>query len=84
MFSNKKNTNGDDIMSDTELKSYITTYSVEYKVELNDFTSVIIHTKYTNPSMIARPSDRNEVAKVDYENTKNTNLRTLITKFKRI
>jgi hypothetical protein len=80
VFSNKKNTIGDDIMSDTELKSYITTYSVEYKVELNDFTSVIIHTKYTNPSMIARPSDTNEVAKVDYENTKNTNLRTLYNK----
>ena len=30
--------------------------------------------------MIARPSDRNEVAKVDYENCKNTNLRTLYNK----
>ena len=64
----------------SELKSYITTYDIEYTVQLNDFTEVIIRTQYTNPSMIARPEDKDEVAKVDYENTKNTNLRTLYNK----
>ena len=64
----------------SELKSYITTYEIEYNVQLNDFTEVVIKTKYTNPSMIARPEDKDEVAKVDYENTKNTNLRTLYNK----
>ena len=64
----------------SELKSYITTYDIEYTVQLNDFTEVVIRTQYTNPSMIARPEDKDEVAKVDYENTKNTNLRTLYNK----
>ena len=64
----------------SELKSYITTYDIEYNVQLNDFTEVVIRTQYTNPSMIARPEDKDEVAKVDYENTKNTNLRTLYNK----
>ena len=64
----------------SELKSYITTYDIEYTVQLNDFTEVIIRTQYTNPSMIARPEDKDEVARVDYDNTKNTNLRTLYNK----
>ena len=64
----------------SELKSYITTYDIEYNVQLNDFTEVVIKTKYTNPSMIARPEDKDEVARVDYDNTKNTNLRTLYNK----
>ena len=42
----------------SELKSYITTYDVEYTVQLNDFTEVVIKTKYTNPSMVARPEDK--------------------------
>ena len=58
-----------------DLQSYITTYDVEYTVQLNDITEVIIKTKYTNPSMIARPEDKDEVARVDYDNTKNTNLK---------
>ena len=37
----------------SELKSYITTYDIEYTVQLNDFTEVVIKTNYTNPSMIA-------------------------------
>ena len=37
------------------VKIYITTYDIEYNVQLNDFTEVVIKTKYTNPSMIARP-----------------------------
>ena len=37
----------------SELQSYITTYNIEYTVQLNDFTEVVIKTKYTNPSMIA-------------------------------
>ena len=64
----------------SELKSYITTYDIEYTVQLNDFTEVVIKTKYTNPSMIARPEDKDEVARVDYDNTKCTNLRTLYNK----
>ena len=64
----------------SELKSYITTYDIEYNVQLNDFTEVVIKTKYTNPSMVARPEDKDEVARVDYDNTKNTNLRTLYNK----
>lgn len=64
----------------SELKSYITTYDIEYIVQLNDFTEVVIRTQYTNPSMIARPEDKDEVARVDYTNTKNTNLRTLYNK----
>ena len=64
----------------SELKSYITTYDVEYTVQLNDFTEVVIKTKYTNPSMIARPEDKDEVAEVDYNNSKNTNLKTLYNK----
>ena len=64
----------------SELQSYITTYDIEYTVQLNDFTEVIIRTQYTNPSMIARPEDKDEVARVDYTNTKNTNLRTLYNK----
>ena len=56
----------------SELKSYITTYDIEYIVQLNDFTEVVIRTQYTNPSMIARPEDKDEVARVDYTNTKNT------------
>ena len=64
----------------SELKSYITTYDIEYTVQLNDFTEVVIRTQYTNPSMIARPEDKDEVARVDYDNTKNTNLRTLYNK----
>ena len=63
-----------------ELQSYITTYDVEYTVQLNDITEVIIKTKYTNPSMIARPEDKDEVARVDYDNTKCTNLKTLYNK----
>ncbi len=62
------------------LQSYITTYNVEYTVQLNDITEVIIKTKYTNPSMIARPEDKEEVARVDYDNTKNTNLKSLYNK----
>ena len=34
-------------MSDL-LQSYITTYDVEYTVQLNEFTEVIIRTQYTN------------------------------------
>ena len=64
----------------SELKSYITTYDIEYTVQLNDFTEVVIKTKYTNPSMIARPEDKDEVARVDYDNTKCTNLKTLYNK----
>ena len=64
-----------------ELQSYITTYDVEYTVQLNDITEVIIKTKYTNPSMIARPEDKDEVARVDYDNTKNTNLKVSITRY---
>ena len=64
----------------SELKSYITTYDIEYTVQLNDFTEVIIRTQYTNPSMIARPEDKDEVARVDYDNTKCTNLKTLYNK----
>ena len=64
----------------SELKSYITTYDIEYNVQLNDFTEVVIKTKYTNPSMIARPEDKDEVARVDYDNTKCTNLKTLYNK----
>ena len=64
----------------SELKSYITTYDIEYNVQLNDFTEVVIKTKYTNPSMIARPEDKEEVARVDYDNTKCTNLKTLYNK----
>ena len=45
----------------SELKSYITTYDIEYNVQLNDFTEVVIK-KYTNPSMVARPEDKDEVA----------------------
>ena len=45
----------------SELKSYITTYDIEYIVQLNDFTEVVIRTQYTNPSMIARPEDKDEV-----------------------
>ena len=63
-----------------ELQSYITTYDVEYTVQLNDFTEVVIKTKYTNPSMVARPEDKDEVARVDYDNTKCTNLKTLYNK----
>ena len=63
-----------------DLQSYITTYDVEYTVQLNDITEVIIKTKYTNPSMIARPEDKEEVARVDYDNTKNTNLKSLYNK----
>jgi len=64
----------------SELQSYITTYNIEYTVQLNDFTEVVIKTKYTNPSMIARPEDKDEVARVDYDNTKCTNLKTLYNK----
>ena len=64
----------------SELQSYITTYNIEYTVQLNDFTEVVIKTNYTNPSMIARPEDKEEVARVDYDNTKNTNLKTLFNK----
>ena len=64
----------------SELKSYITTYDIEYTVQLNDFTEVVIKTKYTNPSMIARPEDKDEVARVDYDNTKCTNLKLSITR----
>ena len=64
----------------SELKSYITTYDIEYTVQLNDFTEDVIKTKYTNPSMIARPEDKDEVARVDYDNTKCTNLKTLYNK----
>ena len=64
----------------SELKSYITTYDIEYNVQLNDFTEVVIKTNYTNPSMIARPEDKEEVARVDYDNTKCTNLKTLYNK----
>ena len=65
----------------SELQSYITTYNIEYTVQLNDFTEVVIKTKYTNPSMIARPEDKDEVARVDYDNTKCTNLKLSITRF---
>ena len=64
----------------SELQSYITTYNIEYTVQLNDFTEVVIRTQYTNPSMIARPEDKDEVARVDYDNTKCTNLKTLYNK----
>ena len=64
----------------SELKSNITTDEIEYNVQLNDFTEVVIKTKYTNPSMIARPEDKEEVARVDYDNTKCTNLKTLYNK----
>ena len=64
----------------SELKSYITTYDIEYTVQLNDFTEVVIKTNYTNPSMIARPEDKETVARIDYDNTKNTNLKTLYNK----
>ena len=64
----------------SKLKSYITTYDIEYTVQLNDFTEVVIKTKYTNPSMVARPEDKDEVARVDYDNTKCTNLKTLYNK----
>ena len=66
-------------MSDL-LQSYIATYDVEYTVQLNEFTEVIIRTQYTNPSMIARPEDKETVARIDYDNTKNTNLKTLYNK----
>ena len=64
----------------SELQSYITTYDVQFTVQLNEFTEVVIKTKYTNPSMIARPEDKDEVAEVDYNNNKNTNLKTLYNK----
>ena len=64
----------------SELQSYITTYDVQFTVQLNEFTEVVIKTKYTNPSMIARPEDKDEVAEVDYNNSKNTNLKTLYNK----
>ena len=54
----------------SELQSYITTYDVQFTVKLNEFTEVVIKTKYTNPSMIARPEDKDEVAEVDYNNAR--------------
>tara|TARA_E500000178_G_C17005753_1_gene748036 strand:- start:818 stop:1294 length:477 start_codon:yes stop_codon:yes gene_type:complete len=67
-------------MTDEKLKSYVTTYNVEFVVELNDFTEVKIITQYTNPNMISRPEDKSEVARVDYDNMKNTNLKILYDK----
>ena len=67
-------------MSDEKLKSYVVNYDVEFVVELNDFTEVIIRIQYTNPSMICRPADSSEVARVTYDNMKNTNLKVLYDK----
>jgi len=67
-------------MSDEKLKSYVVNYDVEFVVELNDFTEVIIRTNYCNPSMICRPEDSSEVARVGYDNMKNTNLKVLYDK----
>ena len=63
-----------------ELKSYVVNYDVEYKVKPNDFTEVVIKTKYTNPSLVARENDIEKVAENNFSVHKENHCRLLYNK----
>ena len=63
-----------------ELKSYVVNYDVEYKVKPNDFTEVIIKTKYTNPSLVARENDIEKVAENNFSVHEENHCRLLYNK----
>ena len=55
------------IMKNENLKSYVCNYKIEYEVEVNPYTKVIIQTQ-RQEQIISEPKDINEISRVVYDN----------------
>lgn len=63
-----------------KLKSYVVNYQIEYSVQVNDHTEVTIKTKRSNPHLICREEDKDEMARHLYQCNDNLHNRILYDK----
>ena len=63
-----------------KLKSYVVNYQIEYSVQVNDYTEVTIKTKRSNPHLICREEDKDEMARHLYQCNDNLHNRILYDK----
>lgn len=63
-----------------KLKSYVVNYQIEYSVQVNEHTEVTIKTKRSNPHLICREEDKDEMARHLYQCNDNLHNRILYDK----